>query len=96
MRKSIFTESQIFGILGEGESGFSVAEVCRKHGMSKATYNQCKSKCSCISASELKRLKDLEAENRKLKRTYAELALEKTDIKDALSRKFLRRQPSVV
>jgi putative transposase len=88
MRKSKFTESQIVGILGEGESGLPVADVCRKHGISNATYYQWKSKYAGVSASELKRIKDLEAENSKLKRMYAELALENTAIKDVLSRKF--------
>jgi putative transposase len=88
MRKSKFTESQIVGILGECESGLPVAEVCRKHGISNATYYQWKSKYAGVSASELKRIKDLEAENSKLKRMYAELALENTAIKDVLSRKF--------
>ena len=65
MRKSKFTESQIVGILGEGEAGLPVAEICRKHGISNATYYQWKSKYSGVSASELKRIKDLEAENSK-------------------------------
>ena len=88
MRESKFTETQIVGILGKGKSGLPVAEVCRKHGISKATYYQWKSKYSGVSVSELKRIKDLETENRKLKRMYAELALENTAIKDVLSRKF--------
>ena len=88
MRRSKFTESQIVGILGEGEVGLPVAEICRKNGISNATYYQWKSKYSGVSASELKRIKDLEAENSKLKRMYAELALENTAIKDVLSRKF--------
>ena len=88
MRKSKFTESQIVGILGEGEAGLPVAELCRKHGISNATYYQWKSKYLGVSASELKRIKDLEAENSKLKRIYAELALENTAIKDVLSRNF--------
>ena len=73
MRKSKFTESQIVGILGEGEAGLPVAEICRKHGISNATY-QWKSKYSGVSASELKRIKDLEAENSKLKRMYQIIA----------------------
>jgi len=88
MRKSKFTESQIVGILGEGEVGLPVAEICRKHGISNATYYQWKSKYLGVSTSELKRIQDLEAENSKLKRMYAELALENTAIKDVLSRKF--------
>ena len=73
MRKSKFTESQIVGILGEGEADLPVAELCRKHGISNATYYRWK---WGVSASEIKLIKDLEAENSKLKRMYAELALE--------------------
>ncbi len=85
MRKSRFTESQIMAILGEGEAGLAVADICRKHGISAATYYQWKSKYAGMSAIELKRVKELEAENAKLKRMYAELALENTAIKDVLS-----------
>jgi len=88
MRRSKFTESQIVAILAEGESGLAVGDVCRKHGISNATYYQWKSKYAGVSANELKRIKDLEAENGKLKRMYAELALENTAIKDVLSRKL--------
>ena len=88
MRKSKFTESQIVAILAEGEAGLAVGDVCRKHGISNATYYQWKSKYAGVSANELKRIKDLEAENGKLKRMYAELALENTAIRDALSRKL--------
>jgi putative transposase len=88
MRKSKFTEGQIVGILGEGEAGLPVAEICRKHGISVPTYYQWKSKYSGVSVNELKRIKDLEAENSRLKRMYAELALENTAIKDVLSRKL--------
>ena len=88
MRKSKFTESQIVAILAEVESGLAVGDVCRKHGISNATYYQWKSKYAGVSANELKRIKDLEAENGKLKRMYAELALENTAIKDVLSRKL--------
>ena len=88
MRKSKFTESQIVGILAEGESGLAVGDICRKHGISNATYYQWKSKFAGVSANELKQIKDLEAENGKLKRMYAELALENTAIRDVLSRKL--------
>jgi len=88
MKKSKFTESQIVAILAEGEAGMPVAEVCRKHGISNATYYQWKSKYAGVSANELKRIKDLEAENAKLKRMYAELALENVAIKDVLTKKF--------
>jgi len=88
MKKSKFTESQIVAILAEGEAVMPVAEVCRKHGISNATYYQWKSKYAGVSANELKRIKDLEAENAKLKRMYAELALENVAIKDVLTKKF--------
>lgn len=88
MRKSTFTESRIMAVLAEGEAGMPVAEVCRKHGVSSATYYQWKSKYAGMSVSELKRVKELEAENSRLKRMYAELALENAAIKDVLSRKL--------
>ena len=88
MKKAKFTESQIVAILAEGEAGMPVAEVCRKYGISTATYYQWKSKYAGVSANELKRIKDLEAENAKLKRMYAELALENVAIKDVLTKKF--------
>ena len=88
MKKSRFSESQIVAILAEGEAGLAVGEVCRKHGISNATYYLWKSKYAGMPASELKRVKDLEAENSKLKRMYADLALENAAIKDVLSRKL--------
>ncbi len=88
MKKSRFTESQIVAILKEGEAGVPVAELARKHGISRATYFNWRSKYSGVSVSELKRMKELEAENAKLKRMYAELALENAAIKDVLSRKL--------
>jgi putative transposase len=71
MRKSKFTESQIVAILAEDESGLAVGDVCRKQGISNATYYQWKSKYAGVSANELKRIKDLEAENSKLMRILA-------------------------
>jgi putative transposase len=91
VKKSRFSESQILAILTEGGSGISVAEVCRKHGISAPTYYQCNSKYAGMSLLELKerlRVRELEAENAKLKRMYAELALENTAIKDVLFRKL--------
>ena len=88
MKKSRFTESQIVVVLKEGETGMPVAELCRKHGVSNATYYQWKSKYSGVQVSELTRLRELEAENAKLKRMYADLALENVAIKDVLNRKF--------
>lgn len=88
MKKSRFTESQIVAVLKEGEAGVPIAEIVRKHGISRGTYFAWRSKYSGVSVSELKKMKDLEAENAKLKRMYAELALENTAIKDVLSRKL--------
>lgn len=87
MRKSKFRESQIVAVLAEGESGLPVAEICRKHGVSQPTYYQWKSKYAGISVSELKRMRELEAENDKLKRLYANQALEILALKDALLKK---------
>ncbi len=88
MRKSRFTEAQILAIVGQGEAGLPVAEVCRQHGISTACYYQWKSKYAGMSANELRRVKELEAENARLKRMYADLALENAAIKDVLSRKL--------
>ena len=88
MKKSKFSESQIVAILKEGEAGFAVAQLARKYGISAATYYHWESKYAGAGVPELKRLRELEAENAKLKRMYADLALENTAIKDVLSRKL--------
>ena len=88
MKKSKFTESQIVAVLKEAEAGVGVAELVRKHGISRATYFNWRSKYAGVTVNELKRMKELEAENAKLKRMYAELALENAAIKDVLSRKL--------
>ncbi len=88
MRKSRFTESQIVGILKEGEAGVPVAEILRTHGISRATYFKWRAKYAGTTVAELKRMKELEAENTRLKRLYADLALENAAIKDVLSRKL--------
>lgn len=87
MKKSRFTESQIVAVLKEGEAGVPVAELCRKHGISNATYYQWRNRYAGVQVSELQRLRELEAENAKLKRMYADLALENSAIKDVLHRK---------
>ena len=88
MRKSKFTEAQIVAILKEGEAGVPVIDLLRQHGISRATYFLWRSKYAGTTVPELRRLKELEGENAKLKRMYAELALENTAIKDVLQRKL--------
>jgi putative transposase len=88
VKKSRFRDSQILATLTKGGSGIPVAEVCRKHGISSPSFYHWKSKYAGMSLPELKRVKELEAENAKLMHIYAELALENTAIKDVLSRKL--------
>jgi putative transposase len=88
MRKSKFSEAQIVAILREADAGVPVAEVLRKHGISRPTFYLWKQKYGSAGVPELQRLKALEQENAKLKRMYAKLALENTAIKDVLGRKL--------
>lgn len=88
MRKSRFTETQIVAILKAADAGMRVKEICRKHGISEPTYYKWKSKYGGLDASELKRIKELEAENAKLKRMYADLALENRAMKDLIAKKL--------
>jgi len=88
MRAPRSTDGQIIGILAVQETGARCADLCRKHGISDATYYNWKSKYGGMSASELKRLRETEAENAKLKRMYADLALENTALKDLIDKKL--------
>jgi putative transposase len=86
MKRSRFSEAQVVAILKEEEAGRPVAEVCREHGISSATYYQWKSKYGGMDASELRRMRELEDENSRLKKMYADLALENRAIKDLLGK----------
>ena len=88
MKKSRFTETQIVKILKEVKSGRLVKEVCREYGVSEATYYNWKSKYGGMEASDIKRLKELEDENRRLKQMYAELCLDNRILKDIVEKKL--------
>ena len=88
MKKSKFSESQIVNILKEAEGGVSLEDLVRQHGFSKASFYKWKGKYSGMSVSELKRLKELEEENRRLKQMYANLSLEHEALKDAIEKKL--------
>ena len=83
-----YTEEQIIAVLREGEAGVKVADLCRKYGMSDATYYNWKAKYAGLTVSELKRLKALEEENRRLKQIVGEQALEFRALKELLSKNF--------
>lgn len=87
MRKSRFSENQIVGILKEVEAGRQVKEVCREHGIPDATYYQWKSKYGGMEVSDIKRQRELEGENRKLKLMVADLSLENRAIKEVFGLK---------
>lgn len=88
MKKSRFSESQIVRILKEVEGGRSVKEVCREYGFSDATYYNWRAKYGGMELADVKRLKDLEQENRRLKQMYADLSLEHTVLKDIIEKKL--------
>jgi putative transposase len=88
MKRSKFTETQIVSILNEAEAGVAVKEVCRKYGISSPTYYKWKAKYGGLGVSELKRMREIEAENAKLKRLYADLALENSALRDAIEKKL--------
>jgi putative transposase len=88
MKKTRYTETQIIKILKEVEGGRLVKEVCREYGISDATYYNWKSKYGGMTASDVKKLKELEDENRRLKRMYADLSLQHEALKDVVEKKL--------
>lgn len=86
MRKSRFTEAQIIGMIKEQEAGFPTSELCRKHGLSPATFYKLKAKYGGMDLSDAKRLKQLEDENAKLKRLLADAMLDNVVLKDLLGK----------
>lgn len=88
MKKSRFTEGQIISAIKEYEAGKAITDICRGLGVNKATFYNWKKKYGGMEAQDLKRLKELEEENRRLKKMYAELAMDNMVLKDVLSKKF--------
>jgi len=88
MKKSRFTESQIMAILKQNESGSSVPDLCREHGISSASFYKWRAKYSGMDASLIKRMKELEEENRRLKKMYAEEKLKAEIAKEIIEKKW--------
>lgn len=88
MKKSKFSEQQIIAILKAVEAGRTVRDVCREHQVSEATYYKWKTKYGGMEAADIKRLRELEEENRRLKHMYAELSLEHRILKEVLEKKL--------
>lgn len=89
MKRRVHTESEIVKAVQQLESGLDAESVARNHGISKATLYNWKSKCSCMEVSQVRRLKELEEENRKLKQMYAELALDNKILKGVIEKKTI-------
>lgn len=88
MKKSRFTDSQIIAVLKQAEAGTPVPELCREHGISSATFYKWRSKYGGMDASMMSRVKELEEENRRLKKMYAESQMSADILKEALSKKW--------
>ncbi len=88
MKRSKLSEPQIIALLAESEAGMPVNDLCRKYQISAPTYYKLKGKYAGMNVSELKRLKELEAENRRLKAMYADLSLDHRILKEVLEKKF--------
>jgi putative transposase len=88
MKKTRFSEEQIIGILNEVEAGRKVGEVCRSHGISEGTYYRWKAKYGGMDVNQMRRLQQLEEENRRLKTLVADLTLDNTALKDVLGKKW--------
>ena len=88
MKRSRFSDTQIVSILKQAEAGVPVKEVCRQHQISSACYYKWKSRFGGLSVSEMRRNRELEAENSKLKRMYAEMAMENYALKDLIEKKL--------
>ncbi len=88
MKKSKLTETQIISMLNEGKAGIPVADLCRKYNIANSTYYKFKSKYDGMSVAELKKLRELEKENNRLKQMYADISLEHKILKEVLEKKF--------
>jgi len=88
MKRSTFTESQIIAMLKQHEQGVKVSDIARENGISDKTFYRWKTKYSGMNVNELRRLKELEAENSKLKKMYAELAIMNEALKDVIEKKL--------
>ena len=87
MRKSRFTEAQILGVLRQAENGLALAEVCREHSISSATFYKWRSKFGGMDTSMITQMKGIEDENRRLKKMFAELSMQNELLKEALGKK---------
>ncbi len=88
MKKTRFSETKIVSILKKQEAGIPTAEVCREHGISAATFYNWKAKYGGLGVKEVRRLKELEAENARLKKMYAEISMENYALKDLIEKKL--------